>query len=147
MINWIVKKVLGSKNQRELKKIWPLVAKINAFEQEYQGLMDEQLIAKTTQFKDRIGKGESVDDLLPEAFAVVKNACRRLTERKHKAIVRRAGSDVGDDSLRCAVDRRHGAALGPDRGNGDGRRQDAGGDFSGLPECADRARGACRDGE
>jgi len=88
MINWIAKKLLGSKNQRELKKLWPLVAKINEFEKEYQGLLDEQLIAKTTQFKERIGKGETVDDLLPEAFAVVKNACRRLAERKHKAVIR-----------------------------------------------------------
>src|SRR5277367_6320919 len=88
MIQWFVKKVLGSKNQRELKKLWPLVARINEFELEYQGLMDEQLIAKTTQFKERVGKGETLDELLPEAFAVVKNACRRLTERKHKSLVR-----------------------------------------------------------
>ena len=88
MIQWFVKKVLGSKNQRELKRLWPLVEKINTFEVEYQGLLDEQLIAKTTQFKDRVGKGETLDSILPEAFAVVKNACRRLTERKHKAIIR-----------------------------------------------------------
>ena len=88
MIQWFVKKVLGSKNQRELKKLWPLVAKINEFELEYQGLMDEQLVAKTTQFKERVGKGETLDSLLPEAFAVVKNACRRLTDRKHKAVIR-----------------------------------------------------------
>jgi preprotein translocase subunit SecA len=88
MIQWFVKKVLGSKNQRELKKLWPLVAKINEFELEYQGLMDEQLIAKTTQFKERVGKGETLDSILPEAFAVVKNACRRLTDRKHKSLVR-----------------------------------------------------------
>ena len=88
MIKWFVKKVLGSKNQREVKRLWPLVEKINGFEVEYQGLMDEQLIAKTTQLKERFGKGETLDDLLPEAFAVVKNACRRLTERKHKSLVR-----------------------------------------------------------
>src|SRR5471030_3163331 len=88
MIQWFVKKVLGSKNQREVKRLWPLVEKINAFELEYQGLMDEQLIAKTTQFKDRFGKGETLDDLLPEAFAVVKNACRRMSDRKHKSLVR-----------------------------------------------------------
>jgi preprotein translocase subunit SecA len=88
MISWIVKKVLGSKNQRELKKLWPTVAKINEFEREYQTLMDEQLIAKTTQFKERVGKGETLDSILPEAFAVVKNACRRLAERKHSAVVR-----------------------------------------------------------
>jgi preprotein translocase subunit SecA len=88
MIQWFVKKVLGSKNQREVKRLWPMVEKINAFEVEYRGLLDEQLIAKTTQFKDRVGKGETLDALLPEAFAVVKNACRRLTERKHVSLVR-----------------------------------------------------------
>jgi len=88
MIQWFVKKVLGSKNQREVKRLWPIVEKINALEVEYQGLMEEQLIAKTTQLKERFGKGETLDDLLPEAFAVVKNACRRMTERKHKSIVR-----------------------------------------------------------
>ena len=88
MIQWFVKKVLGSKNQREVKRLWPIVEKINALEVEYQKLMDEQLIAKTTQFKERFGKGETLDELLPEAFAVVKNACRRMTERKHKSLVR-----------------------------------------------------------
>jgi preprotein translocase subunit SecA len=88
MINWFVKKVLGTRNQREVRKVLPLVARINELEAEYRGLLDEQLIAKTTQFKERVGKGESVDSILPEAFAVVKNACRRLTERKHVAVVR-----------------------------------------------------------
>jgi preprotein translocase subunit SecA len=88
MINWFVKKVLGTKNQREVKRLLPLVARINEFEAEYQGLTDEQLIAKTTEFKDRVAKGESLDNLLPEAFAVVKNACRRLTDRKHTSLVR-----------------------------------------------------------
>src|SRR5476649_1379654 len=88
MIQWFVKKVLGSKNQREVKRLWPLVEKINELEVEYQSLMDEQLIAKTTQFKEPFGKGETLDEMLPEAFAVVKNACRRLTERKHVSVVR-----------------------------------------------------------
>jgi len=88
MIQWFVKKVLGSKNQREVKRLWPIVQKVNAIEAEYQSLMDEQLVAKTTQFKERVGKGESLESILPEAFAVVKNACRRLTERKHVSIVR-----------------------------------------------------------
>ena len=88
MIQWFVKKVLGTKNQREVKRLWPAVEKINQFELEYRKLTDEQLQAKTVEFKERIGKGDTVDDLLPEAFAVVKNACRRLTERKHAAVVR-----------------------------------------------------------
>ena len=88
MIQWFVKKVLGTKNQREVKRLLPLVEKINALEKEYQGLMDEQLQAKTTQFRERFGRGETLDSMLPEAFAVVKNACRRLTERKHSALIR-----------------------------------------------------------
>jgi len=88
MIQWFVKKVLGTKNQREVKRLWPLVEKINQHEVECQKLTDEQLQAKTLEFKDRVAKGETTDDLLPEAFAVVKSACRRLTERKHMAVVR-----------------------------------------------------------
>jgi preprotein translocase subunit SecA len=88
MIKWFVKKVLGSKNQREVKRLWPLVHKINALELEYQGLREEELVAKTAAFKERVAKGESLDSLLPEAFAAVKNACRRMTERKHKSLVR-----------------------------------------------------------
>jgi preprotein translocase subunit SecA len=88
MIQWFVKKVLGTRNQREVKRLLPLVDQINALEVEYQSLMDEQLQAKTTQFRERFGKGETLDSMLPEAFAVVKNACRRLTERKHQVIVR-----------------------------------------------------------
>jgi len=88
MIQWFVKKVLGSKNQREVKRLWPVVHKINALEVEYHGLSDEALVAKTAEFKERIAKGESLDALLPEAFAAVKNACRRMTERKHTSLVR-----------------------------------------------------------
>jgi preprotein translocase subunit SecA len=69
MIKWFVKKVLGTKNQREVKRLLPLIARINEFEAGYQGLTDEQLIAKTTEFKDRVAKGESLDSILPEAFA------------------------------------------------------------------------------
>ena len=78
MFNWILKKILGSKNQRELKKLWPRVHRINEIEAEYQKLSDEQLRAKTDEFKKRFADGASLDDILPEAFAVVKNACRRM---------------------------------------------------------------------
>jgi preprotein translocase subunit SecA len=88
MIQWFVKKVLGSKNQREVKRLWPVVEKVKQLEVECQGFTDADLIAKTAEFKDRFGKGETLDALLPEAFAVVKNACRRLAERKHKSLVR-----------------------------------------------------------
>ena len=80
MLKWFLKKVLGSKNQREVKRLWPTVAKINQFEESYRSLSDDQLRAKTAEFRERLTKGETLDDLLPEAFAVVKNACRRFTE-------------------------------------------------------------------
>jgi len=82
MVNWILKKVLGSKNQRELKKFWPLVEQINDYEKQYQSLSDEELRAKTTEFRERLQNGQTLDDLLPEAFAAVKNACRRLCGRE-----------------------------------------------------------------
>jgi preprotein translocase subunit SecA len=82
MLSWILKKIVGSKNQREIRRIMPLVAKINEIELSYQSLSDEQLQAKTGEFKARYAKGESLDKLLPEAFAVVKNACRRHCGKK-----------------------------------------------------------------
>jgi len=78
MINTVLKKIFGSKADRDMKLMHPLVEQINALEVEYQKLSDEQLIGKTTEFKARIEKGETVDDLTAEAFATVKNACRRL---------------------------------------------------------------------
>ena len=72
------KKLLGSSNERHVKKMQPVVDQINAKEIEYQKLTDDQLKAKTDEFKARIQKGETVDDLAIEAFAVVKNACRRM---------------------------------------------------------------------
>jgi len=78
MINTVLKKIFGSKNERDIKKMMPLVLKINALEEEYQTLSDDQLRAKTEAFKERLANGETLDALLPEAFATVKNACRRL---------------------------------------------------------------------
>ncbi len=78
MVSWILKKILGSKNQREVKRLWPLVHRVNEIEAEYQKLSDEQLRAKTGEFRKRLADGATLDDLMPEAFAAVKNACRRL---------------------------------------------------------------------
>jgi preprotein translocase subunit SecA len=95
MIGFIVKKFIGSKNEREVKRLRPLVAKINAFEAELQALPDEALRQKTAAWKEELSKiqdneelARRLDELLPEAFAVVKNACRRLfgteiTVREH----------------------------------------------------------------
>ena len=78
MINSILKALFGTKSQRDLKKIVPLVKKINAIELELQKLSDDELKAKTPEFKNRLQNGETLDDIMCEAFAVVKNACRRL---------------------------------------------------------------------
>ncbi|MFT5122876.1 MAG: preprotein translocase subunit SecA [Verrucomicrobiales bacterium] len=77
-MDWFIKKIVGTKNERDLKKIRPLVEAINAKEIEYQQLSEEQLKAKTPEFQQRLRDGESVEDVLIEAYAVVKNACRRL---------------------------------------------------------------------
>lgn len=78
MLNFVIKKFLGTKNERDIKKLKPLVDQINQFETEYQSLTDEQLKAKTPELQQRLQNGETTDDILCEAFAVVKNACRRL---------------------------------------------------------------------
>jgi preprotein translocase subunit SecA len=82
MVNWLLKKIVGTKNQREVKRLWPLVHRVTELEEEYQRLSEAQLQAKTTEFRKRLADGETVDDLLPEAFAVVKNACRRMLGRE-----------------------------------------------------------------
>ena len=76
----ILKFLFGTKNDRELKRLWPIVREINRIEGEYQArnLADEDYPRMTQEFKDRIAKGETLDHILPEAFALVKNACRHL---------------------------------------------------------------------
>ena len=76
----LLKLLFGTKNERELKKLWPIVAEINRREEELQkaGLTDEDYPRMTREFKERVAKGESLDSILPEAYALVKNACRRL---------------------------------------------------------------------
>ncbi len=82
MLSFIFKRFSGSHYRRFLKKARPVVEKINAIEAEYQSLTEEQLRGKTDEFRNRIEKGETLDDLLPEAFAAVKNAARRLCGTK-----------------------------------------------------------------
>ena len=78
-MQWLLKKIIGTKNERDLKKLRPLVARINELEKGLQALTEEALKAKTGEFRERIAKGETLDALKCEAFAVVKNACRRLS--------------------------------------------------------------------
>ena len=72
------KSLKGRHYRRFLKKCRPVVARINKLEEQFQSLSDEELRAKTDEYKERYTKGETLEDLLPEAFATVKNASRRL---------------------------------------------------------------------
>ncbi len=83
MYKWIYRKIFGSDNDRTLKKIQPLVAAVNDLEARIQPLTDDQLRAKTAEFKEKLGQGAPLDDLLPEAFAVVREASRRTTRMRH----------------------------------------------------------------
>src|SRR5947207_821083 len=83
MIQQLLAKVVGTQNERELKKLRPLVAQINALEPSVQPLSDDALRAKTVEFKQRVANGETLDDLLPEAFAVVREAGRRVLNMRH----------------------------------------------------------------
>jgi preprotein translocase subunit SecA len=78
MISTILKKIFGTKAERDARKFRPIVDRINELELSYQKLSDEELKAKTDEFKKRLGGGESLDNIMPEAFAAVKNTCRRL---------------------------------------------------------------------
>jgi preprotein translocase subunit SecA len=79
----ILRKVVGSKNDRELKRIAPLVDRVNAIEPAVQPLSDDELRAKTGELRGRFSAGESLEDLLPEAFAVVREASRRVLGMRH----------------------------------------------------------------
>ena len=74
----LIQKIFGTYSQRELKSIYPIADKIEALEEEYRALTDEQLQAKTPEFKQRLQQGETLDDILPEAFAAVREAADRV---------------------------------------------------------------------
>lgn len=83
MLESLIKKIFGDPNAKELKNIQPLVEKINALEPEMEKLSSANLQAKTQEFKLRLQKGETLDQLLPEAFAVVREAAKRMTGMRH----------------------------------------------------------------
>ena len=76
-------KVFGTYSQRELKSIYPIVDKITALEGEYRQLTDAELQAKTPEFKERLANGETLDDILPEAFAACREAADRVLGMRH----------------------------------------------------------------
>src|SRR4030042_1342714 len=83
MLGSLVKGIFGSKNERELKRMAPLVDQINSLEPRYQTLSDAELQAKTPEFKEMVSKGEPLEDLLPEAFASVREASVRVLRMRH----------------------------------------------------------------
>ncbi|MGZ5478574.1 MAG: preprotein translocase subunit SecA [Candidatus Aminicenantales bacterium] len=83
MYKWISRKLFGSENDRTLKRIRPLVPVINGLEPRIQALTDGELRAKTAEFKEKLAQGASPEDILPEAFAVVREASMRTTKMRH----------------------------------------------------------------
>src|SRR5689334_8819565 len=83
MLDTLLAKVVGTQNERELKRLRPVVAQVNALEPSIKALSDEQLRGKTTEFRQRVANGETLDELLPEAFAVVREAGRRVLNMRH----------------------------------------------------------------
>src|SRR5215203_4330764 len=83
LVNTILAKVIGTQNERDLKKLRPIVAEVNAREADVRNLTDAQLRDRTTEFKTRLANGETLEDLLPDAFAVVREAGRRVLNMRH----------------------------------------------------------------
>ena len=76
-------KIFGTHSERELKRIYPIVDKVESYKEQMGTLSDDELKGKTREFKDRLDKGETLDDLLPEAYAVVREAARRVLGMEH----------------------------------------------------------------
>ncbi len=83
MINRLLAKVMGTQNDRELKRLWPVVSRINELESGIVALSDAELRGRTADLRERVGRGETLDDVLPEAFAVVREAGRRALNMRH----------------------------------------------------------------
>ena len=83
MLNKLIQRLLGNNTEHELKKMWPIVRRINDLEPKLAGLSDSSLQEKTFEFKNRLAAGETLDDILPEAFAVGREASRRVTGMRH----------------------------------------------------------------
>ena len=79
----LVQKIFGTHSQHELKRIYPIADKVESYREEYGKLSDEQLRGKTKEFKERLSKGETLNDLLPEAYATVREAAKRVLGMEH----------------------------------------------------------------
>jgi len=82
MVNWLISKIFGTQNERDLKKLQPFVAAANEIEPRIQKLSDDELRAKTAEFKDKLSQGATLDDILVESFAVVRESGRRTVRMR-----------------------------------------------------------------
>ncbi len=99
MIKSLVRKIVGSKNDRDVKQLMGKVAQINALEETFVLLTDEQLTGKTDEFRGRLQQGEAVDDLLVEAFAVVREASKRVLGMRHFDVQLLGGMVLNDGKI------------------------------------------------
>ncbi|HID49791.1 MAG TPA: preprotein translocase subunit SecA, partial [Chromatiales bacterium] len=99
MVGQIVRKIFGSRNERLIKQMRKTVARINALEPDFEALTDEQLQAKTGEFRERLANGESLDDLLPEAFATVREAGKRVLHMRHYDVQLIGGMVLNDGKI------------------------------------------------
>src|SRR5690554_246947 len=108
MIGNLIRNVIGSKNSRELKRMSKIVEKINSFETEIQALSDTELQAKTAEFKERIEKGSSLEKILPEAFAVCREASVRVMGLRHFDVQMIGGITLRSEERRVGKECRSG---------------------------------------
>src|SRR3954468_21865419 len=83
IVDTLLAKVIGTQNERDLKRLRPMITAINSREPEIEKLSDDELRGKTAEFRQRVENGESLDDILPEAFAVVREGGRRVLKMRH----------------------------------------------------------------
>jgi preprotein translocase subunit SecA len=83
MIEYVLKKIIGTKNERELKKTWPKVAHINALETKMRALKDEDFVTETARLKQEVANGKPLDDVMYEAFAITREGARRVLGQRH----------------------------------------------------------------
>ena len=99
MISKLVRKIIGSRNDRQVKQYWKVVEKINALESDFESLSDQELAAKTIEFRERLVKGESLTSLLPEAFATVREASKRVMGMRHYDVQLIGGMVLNDGKI------------------------------------------------
>jgi len=83
MIGTLLSKFFGTKNDRELKRLWPIIEQVNSFESKISDLSDDLLKRKTEDFRESLEAGKSLDEILPEAFAAVREVSKRLMHMRH----------------------------------------------------------------